>query len=47
LLDNFEWGEGYALRFGLVHVNFKTQKRTPKTSFGFYRDVIQANALPR
>jgi len=45
LLDNFEWGEGYSLRFGLVHVNFKTQKRTPKTSFRFYRDVIRANAL--
>jgi beta-glucosidase len=47
LLDNFEWGEGYSLRFGLTHVNFKTQKRTPKTSFRFYRDVIAANALPR
>jgi beta-glucosidase len=47
LLDNFEWGEGYSLRFGLTHVNFKTQKRTPKTSFRFYRDVIAANGLPR
>ena len=45
LLDNFEWGEGYSLRFGLVHVNFKTQRRTPKASFRFYRDVIRANAL--
>jgi beta-glucosidase len=46
LLDNFEWSEGYALRFGLVHVNFKTQKRTPKASYWFYRDVIEANGLP-
>jgi len=46
LLDNFEWSEGYSLRFGLVHVNFKTQKRTPKASYRFYRDVIGANALP-
>jgi beta-glucosidase len=47
LLDNFEWGEGYSLRFGLVHVNYRTQKRTPKTSFRFFRDVIAANGLPR
>jgi beta-glucosidase len=45
LLDNFEWGEGYSLRFGLTHVNFKTLKRTRKTSFRFYRDVIAANGL--
>ncbi|HEV8480907.1 MAG TPA: GH1 family beta-glucosidase [Candidatus Eisenbacteria bacterium] len=43
LLDNFEWGEGYSLRFGLVHVNFKTQKRTPKASYHFYHDVIESN----
>jgi beta-glucosidase len=43
LLDNFEWAAGYAKRFGIVHVDFKTQKRTPKSSAMFYRDVILSN----
>ena len=42
LMDNFEWAEGYHQRFGLVHINFDTQQRTPKTSFGWYRDLIAA-----
>ena len=40
LLDNYEWSLGYAKRFGLVHVDFETQRRTPKASAAFYRDVI-------
>jgi len=46
LLDNFEWAEGYAARFGLVHVDFETQRRTPKTSFGWLSQVARSNTLP-
>ena len=42
LMDNFEWAEGYARRFGLVHVDYDTQVRLPKRSFGWYRDLIAA-----
>jgi len=40
LLDNFEWAEGYAKRFGIVHVNYETQARTPKQSALWFRDTI-------
>jgi beta-glucosidase len=43
LLDNFEWSAGYGKRFGIVHVDFETQARTPKDSAGFYADVIASN----
>jgi beta-glucosidase len=40
LLDNFEWAEGYAKRFGLVYVDYPTLERIPKDSFSWYRDFI-------
>src|SRR5215472_994496 len=46
LLDNFEWAEGYAKRFGLVFVDFGTQKRILKRSGEFYANITRANALP-
>jgi beta-glucosidase len=46
LLDNYEWAEGYKKRFGAVWVDYATQKRTPKESARWYRDVIRANAVP-
>lgn len=45
LLDNFEWAYGYAKRFGLVRVNYRTQERTVKTSGRYYADVIRANRV--
>ena len=43
LLDNFEWVLGYSKRFGIVHVDFSSQRRTPKASAEFYSRVIAAN----
>jgi len=43
LLDNFEWASGYTLRFGLVHVDYATQRRTLKASAEYYREVIRTH----
>jgi beta-glucosidase len=40
-MDNFEWSYGYDKRFGLVHVDYETQVRTPKSSALWYRDTIR------
>ena len=42
LMDNWEWAEGFTKRFGLVHVDFDTQRRTPKDSYRWFSDVIAA-----
>jgi beta-glucosidase len=43
IMDNFEWAEGMKHRFGLIHVDYQTQKRTLKESAYWYRDVIRSN----
>jgi beta-glucosidase len=47
LMDNFEWASGYAKRFGIVHVNYETLERTPKDSWLWYRDFLQAQRSQR
>lgn len=44
-MDNFEWAFGTSKRFGLVHVDYETQKRTPKASAYWYRDVIRSGEV--
>jgi beta-glucosidase len=46
VFDNFEWACGYARRFGIVHVDYDTQQRTPKDSATFYSQVLRTGALP-
>jgi beta-glucosidase len=45
LMDNFEWSYGYGKRFGIYHVDFKTQERTPKLSARYYQELIRRNAM--
>ena len=45
LLDNFEWAYGYTKRFGLIHVDFTTLRRTPRASAQVYRAIVAANAV--
>jgi beta-glucosidase len=45
LMDNYEWEDGYERRFGIVHNDFATQRRTPKLSARWYSEVIRRNAL--
>jgi beta-glucosidase len=42
-MDNFEWQQGYKERFGLIHVDFETQKRTLKDSARWYARIIDSN----
>jgi beta-glucosidase len=44
LLDNFEWADGYSKRFGIVHVDYATQRRLPKDSAIWYRDFLDTVA---
>jgi beta-glucosidase len=46
LMDNFEWAEGYAKRFGIIHVDFETQKRTLKNSAKAYSAIISNHTSP-
>ena len=43
LMDNFEWAEGYAKRFGIVHVDFDTQERTVKDSGRWYAAFLSGD----
>jgi beta-glucosidase len=42
-MDNFEWADGYKERFGLVHVDYETQRRTPKDSLAWFSEIIRSN----
>jgi beta-glucosidase len=44
-MDNYEWEDGYTRRFGIVHVDFSTLRRTPKLSARYYSDVMRLNQV--
>lgn len=46
LLDDWEWEKGFTAKFGLVEVDFATQKRTPRGSYSVYKAICEANGLP-
>jgi beta-glucosidase len=46
-LDNFEWAEGYSKRFGIFYVDYETQRRIPKESARWYREVVRRGGVPR
>jgi beta-glucosidase len=45
LIDNFEWGHGYSKRFGIIYINYETQKRILKDSAMWYKDLIQTRTI--
>jgi beta-glucosidase len=45
LLDNYEWAEGYSQRFGIIHVDYQTQKRTIKASGYEYKKIVATNSV--
>jgi beta-glucosidase len=45
LMDNFEWSDGFEKRYGLYRVDLNTQRRTPKLSASFYREIIERNTV--
>lgn len=47
LMDNFEWAFGYTKRFGIIHVDYATQLRTPKDSYHWYREFLTTQKLSR
>jgi len=45
IVDNFEWSEGWTLRFGLYGLDPQTQERTPRFSASLYREIVRANGV--
>ena len=45
LMDNYEWAEGFKMKFGLYKVNFKNQNRTLRQSANIYKDIIHNNTI--